>query len=207
MKTCPCCNSRTFDDMDTCFVCMHRFADSQNSSTAPAAISSLGEVAEGALDELVESPRADAVVLERADVKPSAAGEGLQQVAWNCTDTLCEDAFASPQPDVQTQTVASWGLGIELKGFPEYSYSLSKNGERITIGRSADNDIIVPDLRVSRKHAEMFVSQDRLWIVDCGSKNMTVLDGIPVVGTREVLGRATVQIGAARIEVSPMPVV
>lgn len=30
MKVCPTCKSRCFDDMDTCYGCMHQFSDDDN---------------------------------------------------------------------------------------------------------------------------------------------------------------------------------
>ena len=36
MKTCPICNAVTFDDAETCFGCMHRFADSEGDASDPA---------------------------------------------------------------------------------------------------------------------------------------------------------------------------
>lgn len=31
MKVCPTCKSRCFDDMDTCYGCMHHFSDNEHS--------------------------------------------------------------------------------------------------------------------------------------------------------------------------------
>lgn len=30
MKVCPVCNSRCFDDMDTCYGCLHKFTEQDN---------------------------------------------------------------------------------------------------------------------------------------------------------------------------------
>ena len=37
MKTCPICNAVCFDDMDTCFGCLHRFDDASTNQGAPIA--------------------------------------------------------------------------------------------------------------------------------------------------------------------------
>ncbi len=264
MKTCPCCNSRTFDDMDTCYVCMHRFPVDENSvspnsgNTRDAqavaseplpksvALSSLGDVENSSLEELLEGVSDEAagptvttspISKDDAVCMSSSAGSGSDvggtvfsaaqsdtvvsqpgtddataiwktqrsATSWNYTDTICEDAMVPARSDQQQPSgPTSWNLEIELNGFPGYSRELASEGDRITIGRATSNDIIVPDLRVSRKHAEMFVSQHRLWVVDCGSKNMTMLDGVPVVGTKEVSGNAALQMGSARIHVQPV---
>lgn len=51
----------------------------------------------------------------------------------------------------------------------------------VRIGRAADNDLVVDDLVVSRRHAELRVLPDgRYEIVDLGSHNGTYLNGQPV---------------------------
>jgi phosphoserine phosphatase RsbU/P len=48
--------------------------------------------------------------------------------------------------------------------------------ERITIGRSKENDIFLPDRWLSRKHAEIQCSAEACWVVDLGSKNGTLVN-------------------------------
>ncbi|MGW2305368.1 FHA domain-containing protein [Streptomyces sp. NPDC001809] len=55
----------------------------------------------------------------------------------------------------------------------------------IRIGRAPDNDVVVPDLVVSRQHAELRAHPDgTYWIHDLGSHNGTYLNGAPVVDAR-----------------------
>ncbi|MFJ5137806.1 FHA domain-containing protein [Streptomyces sp. NPDC088707] len=55
----------------------------------------------------------------------------------------------------------------------------------IRIGRSPDNDVVVPDLVVSRHHAELRAHPDgTYWIHDLGSHNGTYLNGAPVADAR-----------------------
>lgn len=48
---------------------------------------------------------------------------------------------------------------------------------RLTIGRGAEADIRIEDPDLSRRHAELSVSTDRVRLADCGSTNGTVLGG------------------------------
>ncbi len=54
MKICPTCKSKLFDDMDTCFGCMHRFGTDPEREREAEALSwppSLEDVNEGAVFE------------------------------------------------------------------------------------------------------------------------------------------------------------
>jgi serine phosphatase RsbU (regulator of sigma subunit) len=53
--------------------------------------------------------------------------------------------------------------------------------DRVTIGRSRDSDIFLPDQWLSRHHAEIRRDGDGFCVVDLGSKNGTLLNGDHVV--------------------------
>ncbi|GGT79496.1 MULTISPECIES: ABC transporter ATP-binding protein/permease [Streptomyces] len=55
----------------------------------------------------------------------------------------------------------------------------------VRIGRAPDNDLVVDDLVVSRRHAELLAHPDgTYWIQDLGSHNGTYLNGRPVAHAR-----------------------
>ncbi|MER7521172.1 FHA domain-containing protein [Streptomyces sp. NPDC126499] len=65
----------------------------------------------------------------------------------------------------------------------------------VRIGRAPDNDLVVDDLTVSRRHAELRAHPDgTYWIHDLGSHNGTFLNGRPVTEAR-VTGEDIVGIG------------
>ncbi|MFF0474977.1 FHA domain-containing protein [Streptomyces sp. NPDC004284] len=67
----------------------------------------------------------------------------------------------------------------------------------VRIGRAPDNDVVVSDLVVSRRHAELRAHPDgTYWIHDLGSHNGTFLNGAPVVDAR-VTAEDIVGIGRA----------
>jgi sigma-B regulation protein RsbU (phosphoserine phosphatase) len=51
---------------------------------------------------------------------------------------------------------------------------------RVTIGRSRESDIFLPDQWLSRHHAEIVQRGDGYYVVDLRSKNGTLLNGMPV---------------------------
>jgi pSer/pThr/pTyr-binding forkhead associated (FHA) protein len=49
-----------------------------------------------------------------------------------------------------------------------------------TVGRSQENDIVVPDPNVSRRHARLSRADNGFVVEDLGSTNGTLLDGAPI---------------------------
>jgi len=49
-----------------------------------------------------------------------------------------------------------------------------------TVGRSHDNDVVVNDPNVSRRHAKLMRSENGFIVEDLGSTNGTLLDGAPI---------------------------
>jgi serine phosphatase RsbU (regulator of sigma subunit) len=58
--------------------------------------------------------------------------------------------------------------------------------ERVTIGRSRESDIFLPDQWLSRHHAEILKKETSFFLHDLGSKNGTLLNGEPVHGDRRL---------------------
>src|SRR5207237_9819695 len=70
---------------------------------------------------------------------------------------------------------------------------------RLTIGRSARNDLCIPDPFASRVHAEVRNEGDEYFLQDLGSANGTLYNG-RVVGSAVTLARGgRIRIGAAEI--------
>lgn len=49
-----------------------------------------------------------------------------------------------------------------------------------SVGRSEENDIVVPDPNISRKHARLLRAENGFVVEDLGSTNGTLLDGAPI---------------------------
>jgi hypothetical protein len=54
------------------------------------------------------------------------------------------------------------------------------DGSGLTIGRAADNDLVIPDGRVSRHHARIVGRRGTLVYADLGSTNGSRVNGVPV---------------------------
>ncbi|MCA9587582.1 MAG: sigma 54-interacting transcriptional regulator [Myxococcales bacterium] len=118
-------------------------------------------------------------------------------------------------PEIATRA-ASGGLGapaglqaLVLNGHHKGSSKVV--GGRLTIGKAADNDLVLSDDTVSRHHCEILRAPDGLHVRDLGSTNGTRIDGTRVreamvqpgsvlkVGEVEISFRPTLQ----RMEVLP----
>lgn len=66
-------------------------------------------------------------------------------------------------------------LIVKLKNRPLKTYPFT--GRAITIGRLAQNDIVIDNLSVSRMHASISKSKDGYTLTDLGSKNGTYVNG------------------------------
>lgn len=81
-------------------------------------------------------------------------------------------------------------------------YPLSKKAgasfpDRITIGRTSNNDIVIPDTSVSRLHAYVKRDGERWLVADAGSKNGSWLAGKALAARKErpLPSRAVLRIG------------
>ena len=78
--------------------------------------------------------------------------------------------------------------GIELELYPLVKKPGASFPDRITIGRTPNNDVVIADHSVSRLHAYARpVAGDPGWVIaDAGSKNGSWLDEAPLEPRREV---------------------
>ncbi len=69
-------------------------------------------------------------------------------------------------------------IAIQTAGGTRERYPLGRS--RVTIGRSRESDIFLPDQWLSRHHAAIEERADGYWVSDLKSKNGTLLNGEPV---------------------------
>jgi len=69
-----------------------------------------------------------------------------------------------------------------------------------TIGRQADNAIVLPDTQVSRHHARLTVTEAGVTIADLNSANGTRVNGTPIAGPTPLHDGDTIQIGITQFQ-------
>jgi hypothetical protein len=101
--------------------------------------------------------------------------------------------FEAARPRVPSATIA-----VHVPGRP--AWRVPVNGGRLRIGRAVENDIVLPDDRVSRHHGQINVRLGTLVYSDLGSTNGSFLNGARVseiaLGPTDVLllGRSSLTI-------------
>src|SRR5438105_8088230 len=79
----------------------------------------------------------------------------------------------------------------------------------MTIGRTAGNDIVIPDSALSRQHARIEVSPESISVVDLGSLNGVYVNGMKVEDAHELRSADEVRIGRTTLTIripEPSPV-
>jgi hypothetical protein len=138
---------------------------------------------------------------ERRDLHPDASRTGHDEVDGDSaavgpgghTDTM---VFTVPRPSAPSARlrVVDPGGGQRIIGF---------DGTGLTIGRAADNDVVLPDGRVSRHHARLSGRRGTLVYSDLGSTNGSRVNGVTVgelvlgAGDRIELGDTTIVVEVA----------
>ena len=81
------------------------------------------------------------------------------------------------------------------------TYSLMRTKPEITVGRGANCDIVIPDIKVSRIHAKIISKNGHRFINDCKSLNGTIInDSLLKPGeVRPFKERDSVTVGSARL--------
>jgi pSer/pThr/pTyr-binding forkhead associated (FHA) protein len=105
-----------------------------------------------------------------------------------------------PVPITEGLSGLSRGMSvIVVQRGPEIGQRFELRGDRLTVGRAADSDIMLDDVTVSRNHGE-FVATDGGWeIIDKGSLNGTYVNRRSVERWRLTSGDL-VQIGKFRLQ-------
>jgi hypothetical protein len=81
----------------------------------------------------------------------------------------------SPRQETETAAVVAPSVGWSLKAATGKLFPLASSV--VTIGRSERNDIQLDDIKASRFHAELHITDGKLEVIDLGSTNGTFVNG------------------------------
>jgi two-component system, NtrC family, response regulator HydG len=74
-----------------------------------------------------------------------------------------------------------------------------REGQVLTVGRSATNKLVLHDDACSRNHCEVFYSKSEWWLRDLGSRNGTILNVVPISGDARLTSGSVISIGQCRL--------
>ncbi|HEY3083529.1 MAG TPA: FHA domain-containing protein [Chloroflexota bacterium] len=87
-------------------------------------------------------------------------------------------------------------------GGPDRGVALALHPQT-TIGRAADNIVVVADPVVSGHHAHLLLREEAWWVEDLGSTNGTFLNDLAVSAPQRLVAGDEVQVGPARFRLEP----
>lgn len=108
-----------------------------------------------------------------------------------------ELAAASRSVAAGGDAMGVWLEVVECEGVPALQGKLFPLEAVTHIGRDADNNVMIPDQRVSGRHARLVQRNGYWWIEDLGSTNGTLLNGAPLAGVARLDRDATFRLGPA----------
>lgn len=144
----------------------------------------------------LEEPEAEDVPVTeevRETLEPPEDVESREQTAY---DTIFEDSEG--EDDLPFNLSSETPLVLKVIAGPNAGAEIGiEKGRIYTIGKDpASCEIVFQDLSVSRNHARLTVTVDGiLQIEDLGSKNGTVVNGIPITAMKEITPQDLVALG------------
>jgi pSer/pThr/pTyr-binding forkhead associated (FHA) protein len=139
-------------------------------------------------EEFLAASAAAALVRHRGHARPSS----------DDSDTLTIDQeSADEQTADETMPHTREPAEIEIEVYPLAKKPGASFPDRITIGRTSNNDVVIADHSVSRLHAYVRRDGDRWVVADAGSKNGSWLRGDILEPRKEraILSRAVLRVG------------
>ena len=94
-----------------------------------------------------------------------------------------------------TQAPAAW---VHFKSGPRAGQSIPLNPGVTSIGRGAENDVVVDDAAVSREHATISYEGGQFVVEDAGSSSGTIVEGSPAAQTILASG-SSIQLGETEL--------
>jgi hypothetical protein len=85
-----------------------------------------------------------------------------------------------PPPTFRSEQTSWHGNSVYVLCGPDAGKSFYITSEKIKIGRGLDNDVVLKDISVSRRHCVIIREGEKWRVEDKGSDNGTYLDGKPI---------------------------
>lgn len=115
---------------------------------------------------------------ETSKFTPSFADKTTQKLEEEIKKSSSSDPKTSSK--LRPETPGWHGNSIYILCGPDAGKSFYITGKKVTIGRALDNDVVLKDISVSRKHCEITRIEGKWIVEDLGSDNGTFIDNQPI---------------------------
>jgi hypothetical protein len=113
--------------------------------------------------------------------------------------TLRAELASAAVADRPADAGGDWLEVVDCDGLPALAGKLYPLDAVTSIGRDPDNAVMIPDPRVSSRHARLVRRGGQWWIEDLGSTNGTLVNGAPVAGPARLRDSDMVRLGPATL--------
>ncbi|HEV8323201.1 MAG TPA: GGDEF domain-containing protein [Myxococcota bacterium] len=108
--------------------------------------------------------------------------------------TMVSMPVATPRPGDST----SRALLVVLSG-PAIGHTYTVGPEPVLLGRGEGCEVLIPDPGISRQHARVELRADKFFVVDLGSTNGTLVDGVRIKDAEPLREGNRIQLGSRSI--------
>jgi hypothetical protein len=150
---------------------------------------------------------------QRYRFEPRASGSGVRAPLPGVPASAMNDA---DDPDETRKVVATGrasqpsqplapALRLVTVAGPEPERAWDLTAPLLTLGRDPACEICLPDLSVSRRHAQIVRQASGFYVQDLGSENGTCLDGEELTGPAALRPGATLVLGSVELRCDALP--
>jgi len=103
----------------------------------------------------------------------------IQLQASGELETRRKQAPNASKPEMANSEMFSYEMSLEISSTEMRAFTYLITTPQLRLGRHVDNDLVLPDSSISRRHAILIVSNDSILVRDLGSMNGININGLP----------------------------
>lgn len=173
-------------------------------SAAPAATSEpaseeMVETDATMVDDLEEAPTEELVPVEGEETMAEEPGPGEEAAAGQTFDEAAPGSTIVEERSDAAEEMAPPPAWLVFKSGANAGQTIPIAGAVTTIGRAPENDVVIEDTSVSRKHAEISFVGGEFKLLDSGSSGGTMVEGRSAATTLPLSSGSAVNIGETEL--------
>jgi pSer/pThr/pTyr-binding forkhead associated (FHA) protein len=97
--------------------------------------------------------------------------------------------------------IKTFGYTVRLLQDGQQFYENVFKNEKLIIGRDNECDINIQSPSISRKHLQIEIDDDKLYVTDLGSSNGTIINDNKIIGRTQINSKSRIKAGRITIQV------